>query len=95
MWIMYFHFMKVITADFILSGTDFELFAYSIKLKCCSDVLRKTCDKDLHVVLNSLDGGKAGVFFQSFYLNYKLLCKLQNLKRTEYLMIEDYSKISQ
>lgn len=63
MWIMYFHFMKVITADFILSGTDFELFAYSIKLKCCSDVLWETCDKDLEGVLNSVDSGKAGVVF--------------------------------
>lgn len=58
---MYFHFMKVIKA-FILSGTDFELFAYSIKLKYNSDALWETCDKDLYVVLNSVDSGNAGMF---------------------------------
>lgn len=68
MWIMYFdfmhfHFMQVITADFILSGTDFGLFAYSIKLKHYSDVLWETCGKDLCVVLNSVVSGKAKVFF--------------------------------
>lgn len=63
MWIMYFHFMEVITADFILSGTDFELFAHSKKLKCSSDIFQETCDKDLHVALTSVDSGNAGVFF--------------------------------
>lgn len=53
--------MKVIKA-FILSGTDFELFAYSIKLKYNSDALWETCDKDFHVVLNSVDSGNAGMF---------------------------------
>lgn len=61
---MYFHFMKVTTADFILSGTDFELFAYSIKFKCNSDVLWEICDKDLRVALNSLDMRMQVCFFK-------------------------------
>lgn len=61
---MYFHFMKVTPADFILSGADFELFAYSIKFKYNSDVLWETCDKDLRVVLNSVDMGMQVCFFK-------------------------------
>lgn len=61
-----FSFHESYHSDFILSGTDFELFAYSIKLKCCSDVLWETCEKDLGVVLNSVPSGKAGVVFLKF-----------------------------
>lgn len=55
------------------------------------------CGKDLCVGSNSVDSGKArsGVFL-SFYLDYKLFFKIQNLlvKRIEYL-IGDCSTITQ
>lgn len=55
------------------------------------------CGKDLCVGSNSVDSGKAGGFFlKSFYPDYELFFKIQNLlvKRTEYL-IEDCSTIAQ
>lgn len=66
MWIVYFHFRKIFTASLNISGADFDVFACSIELKCYSDVLWETCDKDLLVVLYFVDSGKARVVFFKF-----------------------------